>query len=124
MVRNLKPKKRLSTTFRFLNGNLELDQNSKTMLLRLASDIRSGHYRNTKLSLVGFSDSDGSAQTNLSISLIRAEYVKEALFTLLEPEDPLRETIETLPFGEVLPITCDNSSLGQKTNRRVEVWVE
>ena len=124
MVRNLKPKKRLSTTFRFLNGNLELDQNSKAMLLRLASDIRSGHYRNTKLSLVGFSDSDGSAQTNLSISLIRAEYVKEALFTLLEPEDPLRETIETLTFGEVLPITCDNSSLGQKTNRRVEVWVE
>ena len=124
MVRNLKPKKRLSTTFRFLNGNLELDQNSKAMLLRLASDIRSGDYRNTKLSLVGFSDSDGSAQTNLSISLIRAEYVKEALFTLLEPEDPLRETIETLTFGEVLPITCDNSSLGQKTNRRVEVWVE
>ena len=73
---------------------------------------------------MGFSDSDGSEQTNLSISLIRAKYVNKALFTLLEPEDPLRETIETLTFCEVLPITCDNSSRGQKTNRRVEVWVE
>lgn len=123
MVRTLAPLKRLTTTFRFEPGSARLDAQSRSNVLQLARSMELGHYDARRLVFVGFSDGQGPAAGNLEIARKRAEAVRAAVTRAAETANLAQIGIETIAFGEAMPMACDNSEWGRRVNRRVEVWV-
>ena len=123
MIRILSPRVRMSSTFRFEQGSTRLDGQSRSNIMQLAQAIRDGQFGGRELMLVGFSDGRGPALANRELSSVRASSVQRALESALGGNIPYNLTIETEAFGEALPMACDDTIWGQKTNRRVELWV-
>lgn len=73
---------------------------------------------------VGFSDGRGPAEANRDLSAARAESVRRDLVAALGGQVPSQVEIETEAFGEALPMACDDTTWGQQTNRRVELWIQ
>ncbi len=113
---------RLSLTFRFEDGETELDAQSRDNLEDLAQLIGSGTFRRERLTLVGFSDGSGPAADNQALSLARAEAVRAAL-QMVAPDLAPDTLPEVAGFGETLPMACDTTEAGKRLNRRVELWV-
>ncbi len=122
MVRVLAARVRLSTSFRFEAGSTRLDAQSRSNLLALAQAILDGRYDTRPLMLVGFSDGRGGAIANRDLSRGRAQSVLRALKSLLGGDLPDGVTVETVAFGEALPMGCDDTAWGRQMNRRVELW--
>lgn len=113
---------RLSLTFRFEEGTSMLDATSQENLAQLARLIAAGRFPAQALILAGFSDGKGDAAANLALSAERAERVVQDLASLapdLRPDQLPR--VEA--FGEALPMACDETAVGRRLNRRVELWV-
>lgn len=123
MVQLLAPLKRLSTTFRFEVGSVRLDAQSRSNVQQLARALEVGLYDSRRLVFVGFSDGDGSAETNRMIARRRARAVLSAVSNAAETANLARIGLETEAFGEAMPMACDDSAWGRQINRRVEVWV-
>ena len=115
---------RLSPTFRFQEGSSDLDIVSRSSLMTLAQGLLNGRYYGQKLKLVGFSDGAGPAEANQSLSEARALSVLNDLLVMLGGELPSGVVIQTVGYGEALPIGCDESRWGRQVNRRVELWLE
>lgn len=113
---------RLSLTFRFEEGTSTLDAASQENLAQLARLIASGSYPAQALILAGFSDGTGDASANRALSLERAARVAQDLAALAPDLRP-----DQLPrvegFGEALPMACDETAIGRRLNRRIELWV-
>ncbi len=124
MLRDLDGKARLSPTFRFAEGATELTAVSQSNLMFLARAIRDGQYDGRRLSLIGFSDGSGPAAVNKELSLDRANSVLGELVAALGGELPDTVTVNTLGFGEAMPMGCDETVWGRRMNRRVELWIE
>ena len=116
-------KARLTLTFRFEEGAQEMDAPSMLHALYLATAIRDGRYQGQALTLVGFSDSEGGAFENRSLSLGRAEAVRDQVLAELGGALPEAVALRVAGWGEVLPIGCDDTPWGRRANRRVELWV-
>lgn len=116
-------KERLSLTFRFLEGSTALDPASKANVIHLAAALEAGDFDGQHLSFAGFSDSDGSAAGNLTLSERRAETVRTAVIARVGGGGPDGVTINAAGFGEASPMACDDTPWGRQVNRRVEVWV-
>ncbi len=113
---------RLSLTFRFEEGTSILDAGSQENLAQLARLIAAGQFPAQALILAGFSDGKGDARANMALSTERAARVRIDLAALapdLKPEQMPR--VEG--FGEALPMACDETAVGRRLNRRVELWV-
>ena len=123
MVSSLTPLKRLTTTFRFEAGSARLDAQSRSNVTQLAQALERGLYDTRRLVFVGFSDGDGLANVNRRIAKRRASAVQSAVTEAAETANLERLKIETLAFGEAMPMACDDSEWGRQANRRVEVWV-
>lgn len=123
MVQTLAPLKRLTTTFRFEPGSARLDAQSRSNVLQLARAMELGLYDARRLVFVGFSDGQGPAEGNLEIARKRAEAVRAAVSRAAETANLSRIGLETIAFGEAMPMACDNSEWGRRVNRRVEIWV-
>ena len=123
MVEKLAPLRRLTTTFRFEPGSARLDAQSRSNVLQLARSLELGHYDARRLVFVGFSDGQGPAPGNLKIAEQRANAVMTAVTSAAETANLSRIGIETVAFGEAMPMACDTSEWGRQVNRRVEVWV-
>lgn len=122
MVLGMYERDRLSSTFRFATGSNRLDRISSLDLDRLIEYLQN-QPEGTKISLVGFTDSDGAFSANLALSKRRAEQV------LVELQSRANGTLdhisfETQGFGELAPTDCNSSSDGKRLNRRVEVWIK
>lgn len=115
---------RLSPTFRFQEGYSDLDIVSRSSLMTLAQGLLDGRYYGQKLKFVGFSDGAGPAEANQSLSEARALSVLNDLLVMLGGELPSGVVIQTVGYGEALPIGCDESRWGRQVNRRVELWLE
>lgn len=124
LVATLGGAERLSTTFRFDDGSVDLDAPSRASVARLAAAIERGAFDGRRLIFVGFSDGAGPAAVNLRLSLRRAETVRDAILAAAEAADPGRITFATDAFGEVMPMACDDNDWGRAVNRRVEVWLD
>jgi phosphate transport system substrate-binding protein len=73
--------------------------------------------------IVGFSDDVGTAQTNRFVSIERARTV--AASVQAQAGDRLEGlTIDTVGFGDLMPIACNDDEAGRALNRRVEVWID
>jgi phosphate transport system substrate-binding protein len=112
---------RLSTTFRFKIGSTNLDPREVIDLERLVASLAEMP-QGTTVRLVGFSDTDGEFEPNLNVSKQRADIVAKAL-TAAGGDKLSHVSIETLGYGEIAPVACNNSAAGREINRRVEVWV-
>ncbi|WP_425427950.1 OmpA family protein [Aliiruegeria haliotis] len=123
MVRQMTGTRRLSTTFRFRNGTAQLDPQSESNVDRLARDLEAGVHDGRELVLAGFSDGEGPAPANLRLAADRAEAVARALREAAPVTDWSRVTLMTAAFGEAMPLACDDTEWGRRTNRRVEVWM-
>lgn len=112
---------RLSFTFRFEDGSIDLDPHSRENLTDLARLLEAGQFKGESLMLAGFSDGSGAAQANLDLSRDRALRVlaalKEAAPSLTDDQLPRIEA-----FGEAMPMACDETAAGRRLNRRVELW--
>lgn len=114
---------RLSVTFRFETGGLSidgqngLDNRAQRDLIRLVDYLRTEAPDGAEVLLFGFADATGDYQSNLSLSLERAQSVADKLVSLgVEPAI-------VAGFGEESPVACNSDAIGRAKNRRVEVWL-
>ncbi len=71
----------------------------------------------SKFSIEGHTDSDGSEKSNAELSLARAEAVKQYLIA-----QGIQSTqLETIGFGETAPIGSNDTENGKAANRRTEI---
>ncbi|MFY0693198.1 MAG: substrate-binding domain-containing protein [Paracoccaceae bacterium] len=124
LVDTLRTRQRLSATFRFQGGSVDLDPKSREAVLRLSRALELGNFDERDLLFVGFSDGAGPGGANLDLSRRRAEAVLNLVRAAAPSADLDRVTLGTDAFGEALPIACDDTGWGRAINRRVEVWVK
>ena len=123
LVSTLVGMQRLTTTFRFEAGSVRLDAQSVSNVEQLANRLEDGTYDGRRLVFVGFSDGEGPAQANRSISLRRAETARQAVINAAVAADFSQVELLVEAFGEAMPMACDDSAWGRQVNRRVEVWL-
>lgn len=124
MARALTGKARLSVSFRFEDGAVQLDARSRSNVALLAQAIDGGVFDGRVLNFVGFSDGHGAGLTNRRLSSRRAAAVRRAVMRRVADPESDRVIFETVAFGEALPMACDEVAWGRRVNRRVEVWLD
>jgi phosphate transport system substrate-binding protein len=124
LAADLRETSRISTTMRFRYNSIELDNKALkdidilTEFLRFIQAAKSTR----KLVLVGFTDSVGTVDKNIALSLERANVARQALLRKLR--DPqFAKLIEIRGYGPALPVACNENEAGRDKNRRVEVWL-
>ena len=122
MLKMMANARRLSTTIRFGNGSNDLDAAAYNDLERLADLMRSDKYKGKVLYFMGFTDSVGRKDLNLFLAVQRAEIVRQAVVSRY-PELADRIKAQSVAFGELSPLACNETRPGREVNRRVEVWV-
>jgi phosphate transport system substrate-binding protein len=105
---------RMSVDFRFESGSPSLDSRGVHDVDRVATWVRAARAR--RVALLGFADSQGAPQVNVSISLDRARAVQKLLHERGVDAD-------AEGFGDSMPVASNATSQGRERNRRVEVWV-
>ena len=123
MTAGLRGRVRLSLTFRFETGDAALAAPSLSHVEFLATAIEEGAYDDRTLYFLGFSDGDGPAAENLTLSRERAGVVRDAVVAALGGTVPDGLDLRIEGYGEMLPIACDDAAWGREVNRRVELWV-
>lgn len=108
---------RISVNFRFRSGSDQLDNKALADLDRITSYLISTSTPASKLLLIGFADSTGSKDANVSLSRLRARTVANAL-----QSRGISPGVIT-GFGSDNPVASNATLDGQQKNRRVEVWV-
>ena len=121
-TQEFKGAKRMSATFRFRQASTALDNKAISDIRRFAKTLKQKKFKGKQIFLVGFADSSGPANMNLVLSFQRANQVKEALVAAsggrINPE-----ALNVRAYGELMPVSCNDSQIGMHKNRRVEVWV-
>jgi outer membrane protein OmpA-like peptidoglycan-associated protein len=77
-------------------------------------------YESTAVTIAGHTDSVGSAEYNQQLSVNRADSVRNYMAT----HGVIPERIETLGFGESVPIADNSTESGRQQNRRVEITLQ
>ena len=116
-----KPKPEINDTlvipdvlFRF--NSSELNPVFSGRLDSLITQIKSRHFKN--IEVIGHTDSLGTSSFNQSLSIHRAETVKNYLIAQLES---LPSSITTKGMGATIPVSSNRTSVGRQKNRRVEI---
>ncbi len=99
----------------FESGNSTLKSSSISTIQELVNVLNSSP--NTKVKIIGHTDSDGSEATNLELSRERAYSVKEKMIKLGITQ-PKRISVEGR--GESQPLADNSTAAGKAQNRRVE----
>ncbi len=121
MISDMEGSDRLSSTFRFRTGSAELDPRGLRDIDRLAAYL-ADQPAGTEVSFVGFADSVGAFEPNITLSRARADQVLAALKAKAGNRlDHISFT--TTGYGEIAPSACNTNDAGRSINRRVETWV-
>jgi len=123
LVGELGEGRRLSTTFRFTPGSVQLDLLSDQSAAALARQLADGTFAGQEIVLVGFSDADGGFERNLALSKGRAQTVYETMINAVGAAALNDLTLLVQGYGELLPVACNTTANGREINRRVEIWV-
>ena len=123
MTQSLTAADRSSITFRFALGSSRLDARAQDDILRLANLIATSDITNKELLLIGYTDSIGDGASNLALSQQRAEEVRQALFAVAPSLASVALPVRAVGFGEISPLSCNETANGRRINRRVEVWL-
>jgi phosphate transport system substrate-binding protein len=111
---------RIPIDFRFQGGESQLDNRALADLDRVVAQLaqRSQTGGTTeRVMLFGFSDSAGSDEANLALSVDRArivasEFARRGL-----------AAVTVKGYGSSLPVAANDTPEGRQKNRRVEIWV-
>lgn len=114
---------RMSITFRFALGSSQLDPRAQADIQRLASTLALSELASKEVLLIGFTDSIGSATSNYALSERRAREVLDALYGAAPAGSLDGINIQAFGYGEISPLSCNESDNGRQINRRVEVWI-
>ena len=111
----------LAVTFQ---GDVTFDKGSAIVKPGLHAEInRLAHvlaqYPEAVIRVEGHTDSKGSAENNMKLSMERAESVRNLLFR----QGVGNRWIEIAGFGETRPIAENDTEVGRQRNRRVEIMV-
>jgi OOP family OmpA-OmpF porin len=104
----------VTTGIQFDSGSDEIKPISFGVLKEIAAAIKDN---SIKVRIIGHTDNDGNADSNLSLSKRRAEAVKNALVADFEID---ASAIQTDGKGASLPVGDNKSGTGKAQNRRVE----
>lgn len=107
-----------------LKGDVTFDSNSATVRPGLYAEIDRianvlYQYPQTVVRVDGHTDSLGAEEYNLNLSQHRADSVK----SLLTQRGLQASRVETLAFGESMPIATNDTEAGRQLNRRVEIKI-
>ena len=113
---------RLSVTARFQTAVDQLDGKAILDIGRLARWMQRPENQSRYVRLLGFADSVGGFDANISLARRRAEAAQRALLAQLPQEiDHRRVSVDS--FSTLAPVACNETEAGRSANRRVEVWV-
>lgn len=113
----LRDARRLSVTFRFEGGRVDMDPRAEADLERLAQWVRRAGAAESSLILVGHASLDGQFATNVELSRARAQSVAARLRQMGIPVSRIEAG------GPVNQVVCSRNATESDMNRRVEVWV-
>lgn len=111
----------LRVTFK---SDVLFDTNSSTLKPGASQEINRvsqvlTQYPETRITVAGHTDSDGAEAYNQTLSVRRAEAVRDAL--VAQGVSPAR--ITTVGFGESQPIADNSTAAGKQLNRRVIITI-
>lgn len=92
-----------------------LSQGAKNVLNSVA--VVAKKYDNTRLNVLGYTDSSGAASYNLRLSQVRASEVS----TYLMSRQIKSSRLSSQGIGELDPIASNSTKAGRSQNRRVEI---
>jgi len=101
----------------FAQESDELATSSRDNLRRLASSFEK--YPNTRIMVVGHTDSQGGTDRNQALSERRAQ----ALAAFLEQVGVNRGRLTTIGRGDAEPIATNDTDAGRQWNRRIEIAI-
>ena len=101
----------------FASSKYDLMQNAKDNISNLANSLNK--YPNTDVMIIGHTDSDGTDEYNLALSLNRAESVKN--YAVSKGVNINR--LKVIGKGETEPIATNLTVEGKASNRRVEIVI-
>jgi len=101
----------------FATGTATLSPQADNEINRLAAFMKAYPARNVLIE--GYTDSTGTAGTNLDLSLKRANAVSNKLIA----KEISRGRITTKGFGEESPVARNDTAAGREQNRRVDVII-
>ena len=101
----------------FAQESDELTSASRDNLRRLATSVEK--YPNTRIMIVGHSDTQGGTDKNLDLSTRRAK----ELAGFLEQVGVNRARLTTIGRGDAEPIATNDTDAGRQWNRRVEIAI-
>jgi outer membrane protein OmpA-like peptidoglycan-associated protein len=117
-VRDDESKSAVNLKIEFNVNSYALKNRSIDTLDELGVALNNDALRQRKIIINGHTDSDGSRQTNLKLSLNRAEAVKRFL---VQHHSISSSRIRTMGYGEGMPMVLNNSRRNKQINRRVEI---
>ncbi|MGV3003214.1 OmpA family protein [Vibrio sp.] len=100
----------------FAHDSTELTPEAKTSLDQVATYLKDSP--ETRVDVIGYTDSTGSAKYNQKLSEKRAQSASN----YLESQDIDKSRITTIGKGEENPIADNSTKEGRENNRRVEVF--
>jgi phosphate transport system substrate-binding protein len=110
---------RLSLDFRFVNGDLDLDDMAQQDLDRVVSLVADNGGAKKQILLFGFTDDTGiTAEVDQAVSLNRARIVEKLLI-----QRGVKPAV-VQGFGSAVPVAPNDTAEGREKNRRVEVWIQ
>ncbi|WP_165606525.1 phosphate ABC transporter substrate-binding/OmpA family protein [Yoonia litorea] len=121
MMQQLRGADRLSVSFRFNTGSSLLDVESVRNIQEIADRMQAGEFDGFEVFLVGFADSVGTRECNTSLAQSRANAVRNVLAQSVSDADA--ERLLAVSYGELLPLSCNDTEVGRERNRRVEIWL-
>jgi outer membrane protein OmpA-like peptidoglycan-associated protein len=95
----------------------DLKSDARENLSRLADILNK--YEDTKILVEGHTDSDGSEEYNMDLSIRRANSVG----TFLSGREVLPTRLTLMGYGESQPVASNETTEGKKLNRRVEIAI-
>lgn len=108
---------KLKNDLLFTTGSADLKPEAKTSLQQIAGILT--QYPEDRITVVGYTDSVGSNETNQALSERRARSVKLALVSGGVPA----ASVEAMGQGESNPIDSNDTAAGRAKNRRVEMII-
>lgn len=121
MLESLDGRDRLSSTIRFVPNSDRLDAKAHLDIDRLIEYLVDEPI-GTRVTSVGFTDSEGPMPGNIEISLKRSTEVLALVQQRAAGRlDHIQFNAEG--FGEILPVACNDTRYGRTTNGRVEFWI-
>jgi outer membrane protein OmpA-like peptidoglycan-associated protein len=101
----------------FTSGSSDIKPEFFSVLNSISSVLKG--YEQTRVDILGHTDDQGDQEYNQRLSEMRAISVSQYLST----QGVRSERLLTNGFGESRPIASNNSSLGRRLNRRIEIKI-